>query len=112
MKKKLAKVLVLISKPKICLGLLKMGVTGYLYDSGWVNSFNKKKPVDINNQPVPWLSMPFNSFIEGRLTKNMNIFEFGCGNSTLYYASRVNKVTSVEHDKEWFDLIKSKYQET
>jgi tRNA A58 N-methylase Trm61 len=37
----------------------------------------------------------------------MEIFEFGAGNSTLYYAKRVASVTAVEHNASWYDKIKS-----
>ncbi|TMI90033.1 MAG: class I SAM-dependent methyltransferase [Bacteroidetes bacterium] len=36
----------------------------------------------------------------------MNIFEYGSGGSTFFWASRVKHITSVEHDRSWFEKIK------
>jgi hypothetical protein len=80
---------------------------GYLKDMGWLNSFEKGSPVGKHNDPLPWVTYPFIDFIAGRLKKNMDIFEFGSGNSTLYYAYKVGSITTVEHDKEWYQKMES-----
>jgi tRNA A58 N-methylase Trm61 len=36
----------------------------------------------------------------------MDVFEFGSGNSSLYFAGKASTVHSVEHDKDWFSTIK------
>lgn len=76
---------------------------GFLYEIGWTNSFNKKLPVDKNNNPIPFFSYSMTHFLENYLDKNMTIFEFGSGNSTLFFAERVKRVVSVEHDKKWYE---------
>jgi len=76
---------------------------GFLYDIGWINSYKTQTPVNIKNQPIPWFTYSFISYIENRLNKSMNIFEYGSGNSTLYFAEKVNHVISVEHDKKWVE---------
>lgn len=88
--------------------LLSFFEYGYLLDIGWVESSKREKVVDSNGFPLPWLTYPFIQFLESRLHKDMNIFEYGSGNSTLYYASKVNQVTSVEHNQEWYNLLKDK----
>ena len=75
----------------------------FLYKIGWTNSFNKKLPVDKNDNPLPWLSYSMIHFLEHYLNKDMAIFEFGSGNSTLFFAERVKRVVSLEHDKKWYD---------
>jgi tRNA A58 N-methylase Trm61 len=42
------------------------------------------------------------SFLEQRLTKDLSLFEFGSGNSTLFFADRVKVVVSVEDDRTWY----------
>jgi hypothetical protein len=44
-------------------------------------------------------------YIKGSLRKNPKVFEFGAGNSTLYFLSRGCLVTSIEHDSEWCQKI-------
>lgn len=100
------KALSLLTHTKTHVELFNMFFRGYLYDTGWINSFVKKRPVDKENNPVPWLTLPFNAFITDRLTSEMTVFEYGSGNSTLFYAKRVKMVVAVENDKKWMDEIK------
>jgi len=80
--------------------------SGYLKDSGWFNSFKSGVPIDINNNPIPWYTYPSIVFIEKRINRDMVVFEYGCGSSTLWWASRVKQVISCEHSKEWFETVK------
>lgn len=77
----------------------------------WVKSFFKKEPVDMDGKPIPWSSFSYVEFIRKRLNKDMDVFEFGCGNSTLFYSKFVNKIFAVEHDKRWYDVINKKIPE-
>ena len=36
----------------------------------------------------------------------MKMFEYGSGYSTLYFANKVNRLVSVEHDQKWFEIVK------
>ncbi|MBC7901880.1 MAG: hypothetical protein H7Y27_00595 [Gemmatimonadaceae bacterium] len=38
----------------------------------------------------------------------MTVFEYGGGGSTLFFLSKVRRVHTVEHDKEWFESIEGK----
>jgi len=79
-----------------------------LRDNGWFLSFKLRESVDARGNPIPWMTYPFIKFIEPKLNKNMKIFEYGCGNSTLWLAKRVALVVSCEHEREWFNKIKKK----
>lgn len=87
--------------------LLSFGLKGYLSEIGWFKSFEAKSPVGPNLEPIPWVTYSFIDFIANRIQKEHTIFEFGSGNSTIYYAIRARKVVSVEHDKGWFEKISS-----
>lgn len=87
-------------------GLLNFKYNGYLKEIGFLNSLLQKKPLGPQNEPYPWVTYPFIHFIEPRLKKDFTLFEYGSGNSTLYYASKVKKVVSVEHDRTWYEKIK------
>lgn len=41
----------------------------------------------------------------------MVVFEYGSGGSSLFFASRVNHLYSVEHDAAWFAAVQKKIQE-
>ena len=78
----------------------------YLDSKGWFRSFYNKQSVDKNGNPIPWCSYPFIAFIQERLSKEMDVFEFGCGNSTHWYASKVRSIKSVEHDLKWIEMLR------
>jgi hypothetical protein len=86
--------------------LLGFKKDGYLNDIGWVNSVNKEAVLDKDGDPLPWVTYPFIHFIANRLQPSFNIFEFGSGNSTLYYGKKVATIDSVENDLFWYDKIK------
>jgi len=79
----------------------------YLYSTGWIQSLGVRKPIDKDGSPIPWMNFAVVKLLEDRLTDNLNIFEFGSGYSTYFYARKVLAVTSVEYDEDWFQLIKS-----
>ena len=83
----------------------------YLHLSGWMQSLSAKKPMDQNGNPIPWMNFPVVRILEERLTKDLNLFEFGSGYSTLFYAKKVKTVTSVEYDEKWLNIIKSQIPE-
>ena len=82
--------------------------TGYFVETGWWNSFENRAPFDADNNPIPWITYSAIEFLDTRLTDKLDLFEFGSGNSSLYYAKKVNTVASVEHDNLWYEEIKSK----
>ena len=80
---------------------LARGALPYLEASGWLNSRRLKMPVDAEERPLPWWTYPIIDFLARRVRPDMRVFEFGSGNSTLWWASRVEHVTAVEHHPRW-----------
>ncbi len=107
-KEKIKTISVLFKEPQLLSALISLRHSGYLLETGWLNSYKKKEPLDELNNPLPWMTHSFIRFIENRLKNDLSIFEFGSGNSTLYFAPRVKHVTSVEHNHEWLNKLKSK----
>lgn len=104
---KLKKILMLLKEPRVFRKLISLRFNGFLADAGWFRSFKNQTPMDHECLPLPWVTYPFIRFIEKRLSKEFDLFEYGSGNSTLFYSQRVKTVTTVEHDKEWFDRMGS-----
>jgi hypothetical protein len=102
---KLKALATLIAKPKRLFSLLSHGHKGYLDSIGWFNAFDTQQAVDGKGSPSPWVTYSFIDFIKPRLTKDLSIFEYGSGNSTLFYAKNVRRVVSVEHDEDWYHKI-------
>lgn len=77
------------------------------YLGEWLKlSFGKK----LNNvqSGIPWLNMPTIEFLKKNLNKNMNVFEWGSGGSTVFIANKVNKVISIEYDLNYYHFVKQK----
>lgn len=102
---KLKALATLLSKPHRLNALLSYGHKGYLATIGWFKAFDTRQAVDGSGNPLPWVTYSFIDFIKTRLNKELTIFEYGSGNSTLFYASKVKKVVSVEHDEAWYQRI-------
>lgn len=84
--------------------ILKSG----LKEDGWFKSFVTKRSIDRNGDPIPWNTYPYIKFIGPRLTKEMDMFEYGSGNSTIWYAARAGSIKAVENDKVWYGMISKK----
>ena len=82
---------------------------GYLRASGWTKSLRSKKPLDAAGRPLPWYSYPFIHFLEQKLERGikgkLRIFEFGSGNSTLWWATQALTVVSVEDNRGWYEYV-------
>jgi hypothetical protein len=75
--------------------------SSYLARSGWFESVSQRMAVDQLGEPLPWLTYAAITFLAPRLQPGWSVFEFGCGNSTLWWAARVARVFSCEHDAGW-----------
>lgn len=78
---------------------------GPLYEDGWFRSYEQKDSIDLNGNPIPWITYPAIDFLKNRIYPGMSVFEYGCGGSTLWWASCVKEVISVEHDQNWYQKI-------
>ncbi len=97
---------VLLNKLNLA-GLIQLYVDSATKDDGWFLSYKIKQSVDKNGNPIPWNTYPFLSFIEPRLKNEFDVFEYGSGNSTIWYAKKVRSIVAIEHDKEWYEKVKS-----
>lgn len=87
-----------------CYSLRKQG---FLVETGWFESWKAKVAIDAAGHPIPWITYPCLAFLQHRVTRQMEVFEFGSGNSTLWWAARVAAVVSCEHDESWYKTMKS-----
>lgn len=102
---KIKTIIQVIGEPKILSALISQRNFGYLNEVGWFESFKSLQSIDKNKNSIPWFSYPFIDFLTPRLAKNISVFEFGSGNSTLFLAAKVKDVISVEHNKEWYQTV-------
>jgi hypothetical protein len=74
---------------------------------GWFRSIAEQRPVDGLGLPIPWMTYSALAFLERVIDDRMTVFEFGCGNSTLWWSRRVKRVVACEHDRSWYRKISS-----
>jgi hypothetical protein len=56
----------------------------------------------------PWLTRRANAILTDWLRPSHTGLEYGSGRSTLWFARRVASLTSVEHDRHWYDLVSAR----
>lgn len=77
----------------------------HLITSGWVNSLYRGEPVDQTGKPIPWMSYSAIDFIYSKLRKTDYVFEWGGGNSTLFWANFVAQVSTVESNLSFYKKL-------
>jgi hypothetical protein len=78
----------------------------YLRGVGWFESFRRRLPVDGGGEPLPWYTYPAIAFLQPRIGSAMAVFEYGSGQSTLWWSRRVERVVSCEHNRQWFERMR------
>jgi hypothetical protein len=79
---------------------------GFLRESGWLESYRRGVPTSANG-PLPWFTYAAIAFLEPRLQRDLSVFEYGAGYSTLWWAARVQQVKSCENDRAWYSRMAS-----
>lgn len=80
---------------------------GYLLSSGWLRSGLAQLPVDRSGRPLPWYTYAAIEFLSRRVEHRLSVFEYGSGNSTLWWLERSHRVVSCEHDAAWHQRMQS-----
>ncbi len=78
------------------------------HKNGWKKSSLTGFSQDENGNFLPWMTYSFIEFIAPKINQNHDIFEFGSGSSTLFFATRARKVIALETNPLWFKIIKEK----
>ena len=78
------------------------------FDYGHLRSVASEKPMDSAGQPYPWYTYPAVEYLKQLDFTGKTVFEYGSGQSTLFWASRAASVASVEHNHEWYVLVGSR----
>lgn len=92
--------------PRYILVLLKQAyILGIYY--GQYNSIKKKMCLDKNNLPIPWYTYPAIEFLDSHKLDGCKVFEYGLGNSSLYFVRKKCSVKSIEHNKIYYDIFKN-----
>lgn len=69
---------------------------------GHSKSKQLRQPIDADGNPIPWYTYPATEYLRQLDLTGKSVFEFGSGNSTLFWCQRARHVTAVESNKEWY----------
>jgi hypothetical protein len=78
--------------------IFKFAGSWYRFNDPTKNSINEK---------IPWVCFSAIERIKKIIRRDMIVFEYGSGGSTLFWASRVKEVVSVEHDRFWYEKMRT-----
>lgn len=79
-----------------------------LHNMGWFTSAWKEESVNKDKEPIPWITYSAIHFLDQRVTKKLNVFEYGSGNSTMWWAKKAKSVIAVEDDEFWQKKVQSR----
>lgn len=72
---------------------------------GQWRSVRCRMAVDIKGNPIPWYTYPAIEYLNNFDFTQCDVFEFGSGNSSLYWSSRSKSVVSVEDNQAWYEIV-------
>jgi hypothetical protein len=78
------------------------------FDYGFLRSVATEKPLAGDGEPYPWYTYPALEYLKQLDFSDKTVFEYGCGHSTLFWAARAARVVSVEHNPDWYSLVRAK----
>ena len=65
-------------------------------------------PVRNDGTPLPWYTYPAIEYLSQFDLSDCRVFEFGAGNSSIFWAERAMGVVSVESDAKWFQFVRQR----
>lgn len=74
---------------------------------GHFRSYIENTSIDKAGNPIPWFTYPAIEYINQLDLSHSELLEWGSGASSEYFQSKVKKITSIEHDKAWYQRMKS-----
>lgn len=78
------------------------GCTTILFENyGYAQTLALRRPVASDGSPIPWYTYSAIEYFRQLDATDLVVFEYGCGNSSLFWARKGAQVWSVEHDPEW-----------
>lgn len=81
------------------------------FEYGHFNTLTQNSCVDAEGEPIPWYTYPAIEFLRQLDFAGKTVFEYGCGNSTLFWGKLARKVVSVESDAGWHAQVSAKVRE-
>ncbi len=71
-------------------------------------SINKGDFVDLSGNTIPWYTYPAIEYLSRFDYKEKSVFEWGSGNSSVFWSGKALSVVSIESDKAWYEQVAEK----
>lgn len=65
----------------------------------------RRQPLDLG---LPWFSYGAIRYLEAHLRREHDVFEYGSGGSSVFFARRARRVLSVEQDAGWHAVVRAR----
>lgn len=75
---------------------------------GHLHSVRTRSSVDAAGEPIPWYTYPAIEYLRQLDFSDRSVFEYGAGNSTLFWAARAARVVAVEDDEQWSEALRTR----
>ena len=66
-------------------------------------SIDERVCIDKDGHPLPWYTYPAIEYLSQFDYSDKQIFEYGCGYSSCFWAGRAQQVVSVEDNEQWYN---------
>ncbi len=104
------KVIILIAKTfRIEVFFEKTKLPAYIdiIENKYGHKISREKGIPLNSEykPLPWFTYPAIEYLNQLDLSGCTVFEWGSGNSSLFFAQNSKFVYSIENNKEWFEKI-------
>ncbi len=83
-------------------------VSSLNYKYGYALSNLHQRPIDIENQELPWFTYPAIEYVSQFNLQDKSIFEWGSGYSSLFFARRCKNIISIESNQNWYKELSQK----
>lgn len=75
-----------------------------------VRTIDEKVCIDKDGNPIPWYTYPAIEYLTQFDYRDKKIFEFGCGYSSIFWASKAEQVISIEDNPDWYLRWKEEFK--
>lgn len=93
--------------PRLGYGVMRINKK-LMFDFGYAAAALSGESIDGDRNPIPWFTYPCVEYLKQLDLRDKSVFEWGSGNSTLFWANRCHDVSSVENDQAWYEKNKSR----
>ncbi|MFT5435904.1 MAG: hypothetical protein ACI840_000545 [Ulvibacter sp.] len=76
------------------------------FNYGHLESKKTRTSINLQKKPFPWFTYPAIEYLDQLDLSKKTMLEWGSGNSSLFFSERVQALTSLEHNSEWFEKVK------